>query len=57
MGTVDVAVGNLDQVVSEHQSFTRCGVLVWHHALPSGEHRLVISVDSGQGNIDAVKVS
>jgi hypothetical protein len=57
MGTVDVAVGNLDQVVSEHQSFTRCGVLVWHHALPSGEQRLVISVDSGQGNIDAVKVS
>jgi hypothetical protein len=42
--------------ISEHQSFTRCGVTLWHSALPTGIHKLRILVSSGHGNFDAVKV-
>ncbi|MGN6474226.1 MAG: hypothetical protein ACTHK4_11350 [Mycobacteriales bacterium] len=57
MGSLSITIHGTTQTVSEHQSFTRCGVVVWHHALPSGESTLKVSVSSGHGNIDEVKVT
>jgi hypothetical protein len=57
MGTLTVKVAGHTRTVSENQSFTSCGVLVWHQSIPSGEHRLTVTVASGHGDIDAVAVS
>ncbi|HWC33211.1 MAG TPA: hypothetical protein VG650_00160 [Mycobacteriales bacterium] len=57
MGSVTVTVAGHSKTVSENQSFTRCGVPVWHLAIPSGVHTLRVRVASGTGNLDEVKVS
>jgi hypothetical protein len=56
MGKLKVKVGGHTTTVTEHQSFTRCGVEVWHGALPAGASTLKIKVTKKTGNIDEVKV-
>jgi hypothetical protein len=57
MGTLAVTVAGHTQNVSEHQSFTRCGIPLWSKALPKGIQTLTVKVTHGTGNIDEVKVS
>jgi hypothetical protein len=57
MGTVTVKVAGHSQKVSLHQSFTRCGVKVWHKALPQGEQTVRVTVSKGTGNVDEVRVT
>jgi len=56
MGTIKVTAGGHTTTVSEHQSFTRCGVLILHKPLPSGEQRVKVTVAHNQGSIDELKV-
>lgn len=57
MGAIRISVAGHSQTVSEDQSFTRCGIEIWHRAIPSGLHTLTVSVASGVGNFDEVKVT
>lgn len=57
MGSISITLHGTTQTISEHQSFTRCGVVLWHHALPSGEPTLGVRVSGGHGNFDEVRVS
>jgi hypothetical protein len=57
MGSVTIKVAGHSLKVSEHQSFTRCGVEIWHKALPKGEQTLTVKVSKRVGNIDEVKVA
>jgi hypothetical protein len=57
MGSISFSVAGKTHTVSEQQSFTRCGVVLWHRALPSGIHTLHVRVQSGHGNFDAVAVT
>jgi hypothetical protein len=57
MGTITVTVAGHSTKVSEHQSFTRCGVLVFHRPLPKGAQRVRIAVTKRSGNIDEVTVT
>jgi hypothetical protein len=57
MGSISVTVAGKTQVVSEHQSFTRCGVQLWSKALPSGSQTITVKVTHTKGDIDEVKVS
>jgi hypothetical protein len=57
MGTVTVKVAGHSQKVSLHQGFTRCGVKVWHKALPQGEQTVRVTVSKGTGNVDEVRVT
>lgn len=57
MGSISVTVAGHSQTISEHQSFTRCGVQLWSKALPKGEQTITVRVAHGVGNIDEVKVS
>jgi hypothetical protein len=56
-GTVSVTVGGHTQKVSEHQSFSRCGVEVWHRAIASGQQTVTVKVTKGTGDIDEVTVA
>jgi hypothetical protein len=44
-------------VLSEHQSYTRCGLLLWKGTLPSGTSTLRLAATSKLAGIDAVRVS
>jgi hypothetical protein len=57
MGSVSISVAGRTHRVSEAQSFTRCGVVLWHRALPAGIHTLRVRVSQGVGNFDAVTVT
>jgi hypothetical protein len=57
MGKLTVTVGGHSTSVSEHQSFTRCGLELWQKALPKGTQTVKVAVASGKGNIDEVRVS
>ncbi len=57
MGTIAISVAGKIHRVSEAQSFTRCGVVLWHRALPAGIHTLRVHVTHGVGNFDAVTVT
>jgi hypothetical protein len=56
-GKIAVTAGGETQTVSEHQSFTKCGVAIWHSALSSGESKVTVKVIKGAGNIDELKVT
>ncbi|HEX3824356.1 MAG TPA: Ig-like domain-containing protein [Mycobacteriales bacterium] len=56
MGDLTVSVAGHTNKVSEHQSFTKCGLEVWHHALPKGQEKLTVTVTKGTGNVDEVTV-
>ncbi|MBV9869268.1 MAG: Ig-like domain-containing protein [Frankiaceae bacterium] len=56
-GKIAVTAGGETQNVSEHQSFTKCGVAIWHSALPSGQSKVTVKVIKGTGNIDELKLS
>jgi hypothetical protein len=56
MGKISVSVGGQTQTVSEHQSFTKCGVAIWHQALGAGVANIVVKVSKGTGNLDEVVV-
>jgi hypothetical protein len=55
-GKITISVAGHSQTISEHQKFTRCGVEIWHRALPDTSRKLTISVVKGIGNLDEVKV-
>jgi hypothetical protein len=57
MGSISFSVAGKTHTVQEQQSFTRCGVILWHRALPDGIHTLHVRVRSGHGNFDAVTVT
>jgi hypothetical protein len=57
MGSVTVTVGGKSQTVSEHQSFTRCGLEIWHRAIGAGQQTITVKVHKGVGDIDEVKVA
>lgn len=57
MGSITVTVDGHSQTVSEHQSFTRCGLEIWHHALVAGAQTITVKVHKGVGDIDEVKVA
>jgi hypothetical protein len=57
MGRISVTVGGKTQQVSEHQSYTRCGIVLWHRTLPAGQSRLTIKVTGRHGNFDAVRTT
>jgi hypothetical protein len=57
MGKLTITVGGHSQTVSEHQSFTRCGVEVWHHALSSSAQTVTIKVAKTGGNVDELSVT
>jgi hypothetical protein len=57
MGDLTVSVAGHTEKVSEHQSFTKCGLEVWHRALPKGQQKLTVTVSKGKGNIDEVTVA
>ena len=56
-GSVTVTVGGHSKTVSEHQSYTRCGVAVWSKTLAKGKQTIVVKVAKGKGNIDELTVS
>jgi hypothetical protein len=57
MGKVMVKVGGKSKTVNEHQSFTTCGRVVWHAALPAGENTIKVKVKKHAGNIDQLTVT
>jgi hypothetical protein len=57
MGAISVTVGGRTQRISQNQSFTRCGVVLWHRTLPAGESTLKIEVSGARGNFDALRVT
>jgi hypothetical protein len=56
MGSIRVTVGGHSTTVSEHQSFTRCGQVVWHKSLLQGPQTIRVAVVRGEGNLDEVRV-
>jgi hypothetical protein len=56
MGKITVTVGGHSTTVNEHQSFTRCGFVLWHKALGHGEQKIKVTVAHGRGNIDELAV-
>jgi hypothetical protein len=57
MGTITVTAGGHKSKVSEHQSFTRCGVAVWTGSLKSGVQKISVAVTKGpSGNVDELTV-
>lgn len=57
MGSITVSVAGSSQTVPENLSYTRCGVELWHHALPVGQHTVTVSVNNGVGNFDELTVT
>jgi hypothetical protein len=57
MGTIRVTVGGKAHSVNEHQSFTSCGVEVWHGSLPSGQVKIAVKVMKSKGDIDELTVT
>lgn len=57
MGAIRISIAGQSQTISEHQSYTRCGIRIWRGPIPSGLHMLKITVVNGTGNLDEVKVS
>jgi hypothetical protein len=56
MGSIRVTVGGHSTTISEHQSFTRCGQVVWHKSLLQGPQTIRVAVVRGEGNLDEVRV-
>lgn len=56
MGHITVNVAGQTYTLSENQSFTTCGIPLWHGAIPSGIRVLTVRVANGNGNFDAVVV-
>jgi hypothetical protein len=57
MGDLTVSVAGHSEKVSEHQSFTKCGLELWHRALPKGQQKVTVAVSKGTGNVDEVSVA
>jgi len=49
--------GQTKTTANEHQSFSKCGVLLWSGTVPSGLHTVRVATTGGTGTVDAVKVS
>lgn len=56
MGHLTVNVAGQTYTLSENQPFTRCGVPLWHGAIPVGIRTLTLRVASGTANFDEVTV-
>ncbi|HVT65165.1 MAG TPA: hypothetical protein VHD81_08420 [Mycobacteriales bacterium] len=56
-GSISFSVAGIRHTVNEHQSFTRCGVYIWHTALPAGIHTLRVRVVSRTGSLDGLAVN
>lgn len=56
MGKISITVGGHTTTVNEHQSFTRCGISLWHKALGHGEQKVTVKVAHGRGNLDELVV-
>lgn len=56
MGTISFSIAGRQHTVHENQSFTACGVVLWHRALPDGIHTLHVRVTHGRANFDAASV-
>lgn len=52
-GSISISVAGRTHHVNEHQAFTRCGVVLWTQAIPSGIHTVRVVVTRGTGNLDA----
>jgi hypothetical protein len=57
MGEVSIKLAGHSQKVSLHQSYTRCGVKVWHKALQKGESTMTVKVSKRKGTVDEVAVT
>jgi hypothetical protein len=57
MGKLTLTVGGKAHSVNEHQSFTSCGVQIWHGSLPSGQVKITVKVAKSDGDIDELTVT